>query len=141
MPCCKLIRSIKLPTNANVKFVLIVVSPLTCVVVICKEDLFVYNVNGYFVSLEKLNKIIESPVIIKDLFWNEYLCYILEEVVYIRSLPFLEVVTTVNVKHNITYLCVSDDALMLYGVSKNGNKIVVIKDQKEMKNVEENSVR
>jgi hypothetical protein len=101
----------------------------------------VYNVNGYFVSLEKLNKIIESPVIIKDLFWNEYLCYILEEVVYIRSLPCLEVVTTVNVKHNIIYLCVSDDALMLYGVSKNGNEIVVIKDQKEMKNVEENSVR
>jgi hypothetical protein len=141
MPCCKLIRSIKLPTNANVKFVLMVVSPLTCVVIICKEVLFVYNVNGYLVSQEKLDKTIESPVIIKDLFWNEYLCYILEEVVYIRSLPCLEVVTTVNVKHNITYLCVSDDALMLYGVSKNGNEIVVIKDQKEMKNVEENSVR
>ena len=142
MPCCKLIRSIKLPTNANAKFVLMVASPLTCVVIICKEDLFVYNVNGYLVSQEKLDKAIESPVIIKDLFWNEYLCYIVEEVVYIKSLPFLNIVTTVNVKHCTSYLCVSDDALMLYGVSKNGNEIVVIKDhQKEVKSVEDNSVR
>ena len=141
MPCCKLIRSIKLSTHAYAKFVLMVASPLTCVVVVCEEDLIVYSVNGYLVSQEKLDKAIESPVIIKDLFWNEYLCYIVEEVVYIRSLPFLNVVTSISVKHCITHLCVSDDALVLYGVSKSGNEIVIIKDQKEMKNVEDISVR
>jgi hypothetical protein len=136
LPSSKLLRCIKVPTS-YCDYVFLSSSPLPIIIAITEEEkegkqfseIFVYSINGKKLNNDKESTILTCPIIIKDLNSNEYLTYILNETIIIRSLPSLAKVHIINNSSNIYSIFPSEDFKLLYGINKTGDKIYVIRDQ------------
>ena len=62
---------------------------------------------------------------------NNYLAYILNDTVVIRSLPNLIREVCIEGMDNIYSICPSEDMKSMYGINKEGNEIYIIKEEKE----------
>ena len=139
MPTCKLIRSLKLPEKISPHFIFLSSCPLPCLVVICEIEMLVYTVNGHLHFTQQTSSLIISPIIMRDLHFCEYLAYLMDDTVYIRSFPSLALEVTISLTVSVSHLCVSDDNLVLYGISHDGTQILVIREHKELKTMDENN--
>ena len=132
LPLSKLLRSIKIPSS-NCDYVYLSSSPLPSIVCISEEskvsEIFVYSINGNLLIRQKEESIITSPIIIKDLNSNEYLAYIMNESITIRSLPNLFRQTSIDDIPEIFAICPSEDMKMMYSTNRYGSQIYVIRDE------------
>ena len=133
LPLSKLLRSIKVPTS-YCDYVFLSGSPLPSIIVIGEEnkvsEIFVYSINGKLLIRQKEESIITSPIIIRDLNSYEYLAYILNETIIIRSIPTLFRQVSTDEISDIYAIFPSEDLKIMYGTNKLGNQIHIIKDQK-----------
>ena len=132
LPLSKLLRSIKVPTK-YCDYVFLSCSPLPSIVAICEEnkvsEIFVYSINGNLLIRQKEQSLIICPIIIRDLNSNEYLAYIINESIIIRSIPTLFRQASIDEIPEIFSIFPSEDMKILYATNKAGNQIHVIKDQ------------
>ena len=131
-PLSKLIRCIKVPTN-KCNFVYLSASPLPSIVAITEDksiaEIFVYSINGKLLLRQKEQESISCPIIIKDLNTNDYLAYIMNDSIIIRSIPTLIRQVCIDELKDIYAIYPNDDMKVLYGVNKTGSEIYVIKDE------------
>ena len=131
-PLCKLVRSIKLPSD-NCEYVFLSDSPLPVIIAISNENsqclLYVYSINGKLLFMEKESYLLSSPLLMKDLTSCEYLIYIVNNSVVIRNIPTLEVLKKVENLFGIFGLCLSEDLKTLYGIDKSGTQTFVINEK------------
>ena len=131
LPLSKFLRSIKVPT-LKCDYVFLSASPLPSIVVICEEknisEIFVYSINGKLLLRQKEQDILSSPLIITDLHKNDYLAYILNDSVIIRSIPTLIMQVCCDGIPGIYAIYPSEDMKVLYGCNKSGTEIYIIKD-------------
>ena len=132
LPLSKLIRSLKVPTR-YCDYVFLSSSPLPSIIAIGEEnkvsEIFVYSINGKLLIRQKEQSLITCPIIIKDLNSNEYLAYIINESIIIRSIPTLIRQVSTDEISDIYAIFPSEDMKIMYGTNKYGNQIYVIKDQ------------
>ncbi len=134
LPLSKLLRIIKVPTN-NLEYVFLSESPLPTIIAITEEknisEIFVYSLNGKLLLRQKEEDVIKCPLLIRDMNTNNYLAYILNDTVVIRSLPNLIREVCIEGIENIYSICPSEDMKTMYGINKNGKEIYVIKEEKK----------
>ena len=132
LPLSKLLRSIKVPTS-YCDYVFLSSSPLPSIICISEEnklsEIFVYSINGNLLLRQKEESTITNPIIIKDLNSNEYLAYIMNESITIRSLPNLFRQASIDDIPEIFAICPSEDMKMMYATNKNGTQVYVIRDE------------
>ena len=132
LPLSKLLRSLKIPTQ-NCEYVFLSASPLPSIVAIGEEkkvsEIFVYSINGHLLIRQKEQSLITCPIIIKDLNSNEYLAYIMNESIIIRSIPTLFRQTSIDDIPELFAIFPSEDMKILYASNKSGSQISVIRDQ------------
>ena len=132
LPICKLIRSIKVPTN-KCNYVFLSSSPLPAIVVITEEkninEIFVYSINGKLLIRQKEQAILSCPIIINDLNKNDYISYIINDSVIIRSIPTLIRQVCVDGIKNIYAIYPSEDMRALFATNRSGSEIYIIKDE------------
>ena len=132
LPLCKLIRSIKVPTN-KCNYVFLSSSPLPAIAVITEEknisEIFVYSINGKLLIRQKEQAILSCPIIINDLNKNDYISYIINDSVIIRSIPTLIRQVCVDGIKNIFAIYPSEDMRALFATNKSGSEIYIIKDE------------
>ena len=134
LPLCKLARTIKVSTKkCSCSF--LSSSPLPSIVIINDEsnnsEIFVYSLNGKFITKQQLYYKLINPIIIKDLNSNEYLSYLGKDAISILNLPNLELVANIDINPDmgIFNIFTSQDRINLYCVNKSGNKVYVIRDE------------
>ena len=144
LPLCKLARTIKVSTKkCSCSF--LSSSPLPSIVIINDEsnnsEIFVYSLNGKFITKQQLYYQLINPIIIKDLNSNEYLAYVGKDAISILSLPTLELVANIDINPDmgIFNIFTSQDRISLYCVNKIGSKVYVIRD--EIKKVHDHLIR
>ena len=93
------------------------------------NEFFVYSINGKLLYRQKEESILNSPLIISDLNKNDYITYISNETVVIRSIPTLIRQGCTDIIPNIYCIYPSEDIRTLYGVNKCGTEIYIIKDE------------
>ena len=134
LPLSKLIRIIKVPTN-NLEYVFLSESTLPTIIAITEEnnisEIFVYSLNGKLLLRQKEEDVIKCPLMIRDLNTNNYLAYILNDTVVIRSLPNLIRQVCIEGMENIYSICPSEDMKSMFGINKSGKEIYVIKEEKK----------
>ena len=132
LPLSKLLRSLKVPTT-YCDYVFLSSSPLPSIIVIGEEnkvsEIFVYSINGKLLIRQKEESIITSPIIIRDLNSNEYLAYIINETIIIRSIPTLFRQANTDEIPEIYAIFPSEDMKIMYATNKSGSQIHVIKDK------------
>ena len=125
-----LIRSIKVDTP-YCDYVFLCASPLPSIVVIGEEnkisEIFVYSINGELYLRQKEQDVIQCPIIIKDLNSNEYLAYIINESIIIRSIPTLIRQSSIEEIQDVWAIYPSEDMRKLYAINKSGTNIRIIK--------------
>ena len=130
LPLSKLIRSIKVDTP-YCDYVFLCASPLPSIVVIGEEnkisEIFVYSINGELYLRQKEQDVIQCPIIIKDLNSNEYLAYIINESIIIRSIPTLIRQSSIEEIQDVWAIYPSEDMRKLYAINKSGTNIRIIK--------------
>ena len=135
-PLSKLVRSIKVPTN-KCDFVYLSSSPLPSIVAITEEkniaEIFVYSINGKLLLRQKEQESISCPIIIKDLNKNDYLAYIMNDAIIIRSIPTLIRQVCIEGLKDIYAIYPNEDMKVLYAINKAGTEIYVIKDETKKK--------
>ena len=133
-PLCKLLRCIKIPTT-NCKYVFLSSSPLPCIIAICGEksetEKFVYSINGKFLASQKEENSILSPNIMKDINSYDYLAYICNNNIFIRSIPSLAIQVLIEDLTGIYSIFTNIDKTILYGTNRIGSEIYVIKDESQ----------
>ena len=134
LPLSKLIRVIKVPT-AKCDFVFLSASPLPSIIIITEEknvsEIFVYSINGKLLLRQKEQALLSCPIIINDLNKNDYIMYILNDSIIIRSIPNLFMQACMDGIPNIYAISPSEDMKVLYAINKLGNEIYVIKDEEK----------
>ena len=132
LPLSKLLRSLKVPTS-YCDYVFLSASPLPSIIVIGEEnkvsEIFVYSINGKLLIRQKEQSLIKCPIIIRDLNSNEYLAYIINGAIIIRSIPTLIRQVSTDEISDIHAIFPSEDMKIMYATNKYGNQIYVIKDQ------------
>ena len=131
LPLSKLIRTIKIPTE-KCDYVFLSSSPLPSIIAITEEnnisEIFVYSINGKFLLRQKEQDLISCPLIISDLNANNYLAYIVNDSIIIRSIPTLIRQGSIDLP-NIYAIYPSEDMKYLYAINKSGSEIYIIKDE------------
>ena len=131
-PLCKLVRCIKVDTK-NCLYVFLSSSPLPSIIAICndnkKNEIFVYSINGYFFKGQEEQGNIYSPIIIKDLNFNDYLAYISKNNVIIRSVPNLFMQVIIDDLIDVYTIVTSEDKKILYALNQSGNEIYVVRGE------------
>ena len=131
LPLSKLLRCLKIPIS-NCDYVFLSASPLPSIIAIGEEkkvsEIFVYSINGELLIIQKEESLLTFPIIIKDLNSNEYLAYIINGAIIIRSLPTLIRQGNFDEIDEIYAICPSEDMKIMYASNKSGNQIYVIKD-------------
>ena len=134
LPLCKLVRTIK-SFKEKCIYGLLSSSPLPSIVTINKENnkyhIAVYSINGRLIANNYAKSIINSPIIIKDLNANEYLCIYDRTKIQILNLPNLENISSVDISSigGLYNIFVSIDTMSLYCLNKSGSKVYVIRDK------------
>ena len=93
------------------------------------SEIFVYSINGHLLIRQNEQSLITCPIIIKDLNSNEYLAYIMNESIIIRSIPTLFRQTSIDDIPELFAIFPSEDMKILYASNKSGSQISVIRDQ------------
>ena len=131
-PQCKLFRSIKVPTK-NCNYIFLSSSPLPSIIVITYEkkesEIFVYSINGYLILRQKEQGNISSPIIFKDLNSNDYLAYISNGSIFIRSLPNLILHLFIEDLQDIYTIFTNKNKTILYAANKSASEINIIKHE------------
>ena len=133
LPYFKLVRTIKTRGN-KIEYAFLSTSSLPSITVINMQnkfrEIYSYSLNGKFLKYEKEEDTLLSPIIIKDLNFNEYLIYICKNnnCIKIRNLPFLGIQTIIKNIENISRICVSDDRKILYAIGNEDEQIFAFKD-------------
>jgi hypothetical protein len=131
-PQCKLFRSIKVPTK-NCNYIFLSSSPLPSIIVITYEkkesEIFVYSINGYLILRQKEQGNISSPIIFKDLNSNDYLAYICNGNIFIRSLPNLILHLFIEDLQDIYTIFTNKNKTILYAANKSASEINIIKHE------------
>ena len=125
-PLCKLVRSFYLPSNNIINYIYICDSPLASIFVICKEDIYLYSINGCELCHQKENSEIINPIIIKDFYGNDYLAYIINYKEIIIKNTELSACKRYENDNEIYYLCPTNDMKMLYAINKFGIQVDII---------------
>ena len=134
LPLCKLVRTIK-SFKEKCIYGLLSSSPLPSIVTINKQNnkyhIAVYSINGRLIANNYAKSIINSPIIIKDLNANEYLCIYDRTKIQILNLPNLENISSVDISSigGLYNIFVSIDTMSLYCLNKDGSKVYVIRDK------------
>ena len=138
LPLYKLTKSFKIPSTNTINYIYICDSPLASIIIICKDEIYLYSINGYKIYYQKENSDIISPIVIKDFNGNNYLAYILNcKEILIKTIPDFSIQKKFENDTEIYYLCPGTDMKLLYAINKVGTQIdVIISDTK--KNLEEN---
>ena len=130
LPLSKLIRSIKVDTP-YCDYVFLCASPLPSIVVIGEEnkisEIFVYSINGELYLRQKEQDVIQCPIINQDLNSHEYLAYIINESIIIRSIPTLIRQSSIEEIQDLWAIYPSEDMRKLYAINKSGTNIRIIK--------------
>jgi hypothetical protein len=131
-PQCKLFRSIKVPTK-NCNYIFLSSSPLPSIIAITYEkkesEIFVYSINGYLILRQKEQGNISSPIIFKDLNSNDYLAYISNGSIFIRSLPNLILHLFIEDLPDIYTIFTNKNKTILYAANKSASEINIIKHE------------
>ena len=131
LPLSKLIRSIKVPTK-KCDYVFLSASPLPSIVIITEEknvsEIFVYSINGKELLRQKEQALIYCPIIITDLNKNDYISYILNDSVIIRSIPTLIRQSCIDGIPNLYAIYPCEDMKILFATNRSGSEIYIIKD-------------
>lgn len=93
-----------------------------------ESEIFVYSINGKLLFRQKEQNNISSPKIIKDLNSNDFLVYICNSNICIRSIPNLIIQVLVEDLPGIYAIFTNSDKTILYGTNRNGNEIYLIKN-------------
>ena len=131
LPLCKLIRCIKIPIKTCF-YALLSSSPLPCIIAISDDEnseIYVYSINGKFIKKRQENFHLINPIIIKDLYSNEYLAYIEKDVLFILSLPNLEVIVNIDQLRDAFMICPNEDNTILYILTRSWDKVYSIRDE------------
>ena len=132
LPLSKLVRSLKVPTS-KLDYVFLSSSPLPSIIAITDEknisEIFIYSINGKLLLRQKEQEYLTNPIIIKDLNSNNYLGYIINDSIIIRSIPTLIRQVCVDGIPNLYAFYPSEDMKALYAINKSGNEIYIIKDE------------
>ena len=135
MPSFKLVRTIKIKSGDKISNAFLSTSSLPSIIVITTvnkilNEIYSYSINGKLLEYVKDLKTILNPIIIKDLYFNEYLIYISKDDrnIVIRKLPFLNLHHIISGFDNISNICISEDNKILYAVNNEDEQIYVIKD-------------
>ena len=132
LPLCKLFRCIKVPTD-NLIYVFLSSSPLPSIIAISNDkkesEIFVYSINGYLILRQKEQGNIYSPIIFKDLNSNDYLAYICNNNIFIRSLPSLILQGLIEELNDIYTIFTNKDKIILYAANKSASEIYIIKHE------------
>ena len=134
LPLCKLLRCIKVPTN-QIIYIFLSSSPLPSIIAISNDkkenesEIFVYSINGFLILRQKEQGNICSPIIFKDLNSNDYLAYICNNNVFIRSIPSLFLQALVEDLNDIYTIFTNKDKTILYAANKNASEIYIIKHE------------
>ena len=132
LPLCKLFRSIRVPTK-NCIFVFLSSSPLPSIIVITNDkketEIFVYSINGFLILRQKEQGDISSPIIFKDLNSNDYLAYISNNNIFIRSLPNLILQVLIDDLNEIYTIFTNKNKTILYAANKSASEIYIIKHE------------
>ena len=130
-PLSKLYRCIHIPTK-NCRYVFLSSSPLPCLVSICNEknesEIFVYSINGKFLTRQKGQNNISCPNIIKDLNYSDYLVYICNSSIYIKNIPNLIIQVLIEDLPGIYAIFTNIERTVLYATNRNCSEIYLIKD-------------
>ena len=135
IPSFKLVRTIKIKSGDKISNAFLSTSSLPSIIVITTvnkilNEIYSYSINGKLLEYVKDLKTILNPIIIKDLYFNEYLIYISKDDrnIVIRKLPFLNLHHIISGFDNISNICISEDNKILYAVNNEDEQIYVIKD-------------
>ena len=132
LPLCKLFRCIRVPTK-NCMFVFLSSSPLPSIIVITNDkketEIFVYSINGFLILRQKEQGDISSPIIFKDLNSNDYLAYISNNNIFIRSLPNLILQVLIDDLNDIYTIFTNKNKTILYAANKSASEIYIIKHE------------
>ena len=132
LPVCKLFRCIQLPRN-NCIFAFLSSSPLPSIIAICSDKnaslIFVYSINGFLIIKQKEEGIISSPIIIKDINSNDYLAYVSNKHIFIRSLPNLILQPLNNDLNDVYSIFTNENKTILYAVNQAASEINIIKHE------------
>ena len=128
-PLSKLFRSIKVP---SCRYVFLSASPLPAIIAIGNEksenSIFIYSINGKFLNRQKEQNNILSPIMVKDLNSNDYLAYICNNNIIIRSIPNLIIQVLIEDMKGIYTIFTNINRTILYATNRYGSEIYVIKD-------------
>ena len=133
LPLYKLTKSFKISTNNTINYIYICDSPLASIIIICKDEIYLYSINGYKIYYQKENSDIISPIVINDFNGNNYLAYILNyKEILIKTIPDFSLQKKFENDTEIYYLCPGTDMKLLYAINKGGTQIdVIISDTKK----------
>ena len=135
MPGFSLVRSLKIKNGNTLEYAFLSTSSLPSIIIITTDnkkmkEIYSYSINGKLIEcIKDLNSIL-SPIIVKDLNFNEYLIYISKDnnSIIIRNLPFLTLHTTISGLEKISELCINEDNRLLYAISDENEQVYIIKD-------------
>ena len=131
LPLSKLLRSLKVDTS-YCEYAFLSSSPLPSIIVIGEDnntsEIFVYSINGELYLRQKEQDIIKNPLILRDLNSNEYLAYIMNESIIIRTIPTLILQSRIENIPDLFCIYPSEDMKLLYAINKTGRYIKIIKN-------------
>ena len=131
LPLSKLLRSLKVDTS-YCDYAFLSSSPLPSIIVIGEEnktsEIFIYSINGELYLRQKEKYIIKNPLILKDLNYNEFLAYVMNQSIIIRVLPNLIKQTIIDDIPDLFSICQSDDQKTLFAINRSGKYIEIIKN-------------
>ena len=128
-PRCKLVRSIKVDTQ-NCEYIFLISSPLPSIIAIVSDNgasrILLYSINGKFLQSQEEEDIISCPIIYRELNTCEYLVYISNGKINMRTIPSLGIIKVIDNYPNIYALFFGEDK-KLYIFDKTGNEINILR--------------
>ena len=127
LPKCKLNMSFKLETSNFCNNIFICDSPLPSILIICKDEVFLYSINGHKIYSQKEYSNIINPIIIKDFIKNDFFAYIInEKEILIRNVSDFTLVSSIEIDREIYYLVPNENNKALFAFNKDGTEINAI---------------
>ena len=127
LPKCKLNMSFKLETNNFCNNIFICDSPLPSILIICKDEVFLYSINGHKIYSQKEYSNIINPIIIKDFIRNDFFVYIInEKEILIRNVSDFTLVSSIEIDREIYYLVPNENNKALFAFNRDGTEINAI---------------
>ena len=139
LPLCKLIRSIKVPTDKEkddkCNYIFLSESSLPSIIIITENEeytnIFSYSINGKLLNKLKGDKNIDCITKIRDLNSYEYLVYYYKSQIFLRNLPNLSLQFVIKNINDVKSICINEDISAIYTFNEDGTKIHAIREEKK----------